>query len=41
MGKGREESKSQLEKDFGFFFPLGGNRTIGLCLQQRAYSISS
>jgi hypothetical protein len=39
-GEGREESKSQLERGFGVFFS-SGNRTTGLCLQQRAYSISS
>jgi hypothetical protein len=39
-GEGREESKSQLERGFWFFF-FSGNRTTGLCLQQRAYYISS
>jgi hypothetical protein len=37
---GREENKSQVGFHF-FFFSLSGNRTTGLCLQQRANSISS
>jgi hypothetical protein len=42
----REKSKSQLEGIwlfffFLFFFSSSGKRTTGLCLQQRAYSISS
>jgi hypothetical protein len=44
----REESKSQLEGFWGFFFSfclfsfsLSGNRTMGFCLQKKAYSISS
>jgi hypothetical protein len=41
---GREKTKSQLEGVwvlFCFFFSSSGNRTMGLCLQQRTYSISS
>jgi hypothetical protein len=42
--KGGGKSKSQLEGVLGFFLFLffsSGNRTLGHCLQQRAYSIFS
>jgi hypothetical protein len=40
-GGWREESKSQLEGVLVFFFSSSGNRTMGLCLQKKTYSVSS